>query len=171
MQCRSQRGNDHIYVLERSLMTKPSRQTEEEVGAVMWAAGVRGPAGAEAESALTRMSSGTEGRRRWGNRPRLTWAESDLSASSQAQVAQGRFSPPSPPLWPGRGGACHSRIEVNCHYFIFSARNCAGPERPGVGNGAGQRQRGAGHPGRAADTGSREHRPRALPSRVLWRCR
>lgn len=100
----------------------------------MWAAGFRVPAGAEAESALTRMSSGT-GKKAVGepscpgfSSPRLTWAESVLSAGSQAQVAQGRFSPPSPPLCPGRGEACHSRLEVNCHCFIFSARNCAGPE-------------------------------------------
>lgn len=56
----------------------------------MWAAGFRVPAGAEAESALTRMSSGT-GKKAVGepscpgfSSPRLTWAESVLSAGSQA---------------------------------------------------------------------------------------
>lgn len=55
----------------------------------MWAAGFRVPAGAEAESALTKMSLGTEGRRRWGSHPALApphrgWPGQKVSAGELA---------------------------------------------------------------------------------------
>lgn len=35
---------------------------------------------------------------------------------------------PPPRLWPGQGGAYHSLHVVNCHCFVFSARDHEGPE-------------------------------------------
>lgn len=71
---------------------------------------------------------------------------------------QASLPPASPPLWPG-----HCLPKANCHCSVFSARNCAGPEGPGVGNSAGQRPHGAGGPGAAEGIRSCKYRPSSFP--------